>query len=334
MGSEGTCCRPPSQTMAKLGMGGGDEAKPGSIPPLPTWLFTNYLVTVRQKRTSFSGQRSNLNRNKDITFPDVFTPFQRLKNRMTTTTIRQSDSCHWGRPMSWIPLLSCRCRTPRLPGGEGRGRGDGGVRQDDRGCGTTGQSPQALTDGDWPWAAPATAPHCVGLSCTAVASAGDGPSLGQQIICQILPAHLCFQNSNTNLLSATSMLVLGRWWEITGKFRPFKNSQRGAVVLNRSNGVTLNLQPGGQCCVPGIWRIVTGIILQRTGQPLTARNHPIPNVHVVEFKLSRDEDENKRSFSLRRTTKAKGRHIPCPGHSIPGYSLNRNVYICSPKHIF
>lgn len=31
--------------MAKLGVGDGDEAKPGSISPLPTWLFTNYLVT-------------------------------------------------------------------------------------------------------------------------------------------------------------------------------------------------------------------------------------------------------------------------------------------------
>lgn len=176
-----------------------------------------------------------------------------------------------------------RHACPEERGGAG---GDGGIRQDDRGCGTTGQSPQAPTNGDWPWAAPATAPHCVGLSCTAVAGAGDGPALVQQIICQILPAHLCFQNNNTNLLSATSMLVLGRWWEITGKFRPFKNSQLGAVVLNRSNGVTLNLppQPGGQCCPPGIWRIVTGIVLQRTGQPRTARNHPIPNVHMVEFK--------------------------------------------------
>lgn len=90
--------------------------------------------------SSFSGQCPNLNRNKDITFPDVFTPFQRLKNRMITTTIRQSESCHWGRPMSWIPLLSCRCRTPRLPGGEGGAGGDGVVRRGGLGRGPVPES--------------------------------------------------------------------------------------------------------------------------------------------------------------------------------------------------
>lgn len=48
------------------------------------------------------------------TFPEVFTPFHRLKKRMITTTKRQRESCQRGKPRSWIPRLSCRCRTPRL----------------------------------------------------------------------------------------------------------------------------------------------------------------------------------------------------------------------------
>lgn len=54
----------------------------------------------------FPSLTSQLKKHRDVTFPDVFTPFQRLKYRTTITTIRHSNSCHWGRPMSWIPLLS------------------------------------------------------------------------------------------------------------------------------------------------------------------------------------------------------------------------------------
>ena len=66
-----------------------------------------------------------------------------------------------------------------------------------------GQSPKACADGDGPGAAPATALPRVGLPRTVVAGAGDGPALGQQMIWQNLPARVCFQNSNTNLLCAT-----------------------------------------------------------------------------------------------------------------------------------
>lgn len=52
--------------------------------------------------------------NISSTFPEVFTPFHRLKKRMITTTKRQRESCQRGKPRSWIPRLSCRCRTPRL----------------------------------------------------------------------------------------------------------------------------------------------------------------------------------------------------------------------------
>lgn len=63
---------------------------------------------MRQRR--WLRQKDNIS----STFPEVFTPFHRLKKRMITTTKRQRESCQRGKPRSWIPRLSCRCRTPLL----------------------------------------------------------------------------------------------------------------------------------------------------------------------------------------------------------------------------
>lgn len=51
---------------------------------------------------------------KCFTFPEDLTPFQRLKNRIKTTTTRHKLRSQRGRPRSWIPRLSWRWRTPRL----------------------------------------------------------------------------------------------------------------------------------------------------------------------------------------------------------------------------
>lgn len=84
-------------------------------------ICTNHMVAARRTQNQtciFPRSTSQLKKQRDFTFPDVFTPFQRLKYKTMMTTIRQSSSCHWGRPMSWIPLLSCRWRTPRLWAGK------------------------------------------------------------------------------------------------------------------------------------------------------------------------------------------------------------------------
>lgn len=51
-----------------------------------------------------------------LTFPEVLTPFHRLKYSKTTTSSRQAVSCQRGGPRSSRPRLSCRCSTPRLQG--------------------------------------------------------------------------------------------------------------------------------------------------------------------------------------------------------------------------
>lgn len=56
-----------------------------------------------------------------LTFPEVFTPFHRLKYSRTMTSSRQEVSCQRGGPRSSRPRLSCRCSTPRLQGEGGPG---------------------------------------------------------------------------------------------------------------------------------------------------------------------------------------------------------------------
>lgn len=67
------------------------------------------------------GPRAADSQGCSLTFPEVFTPFHRLKYSRVTTSSRQDVSCQRGGPRSSMPWLSCRCSTPRLQGEGGPG---------------------------------------------------------------------------------------------------------------------------------------------------------------------------------------------------------------------